>query len=145
MEQAKQLLGSYLRVTQRMSRQFRSYFGRLDLTFPQALVLTVLGEEGVMPISRLAQQMGSANSTVSGIVDRLEKLNLVKRVRSDEDRRVIYVDLTEEYRSMQSEMEPSVSDYLAKLLKELSDKEMAEICAGLDKLDAALQRAERKK
>lgn len=145
MEQAKQLLGSYLRVSQRMSRQFRSYFGRLDLTFPQALVLTVLGEEGVMPISRLAQQMGSANSTVSGIVDRLEKLNLVKRVRSDEDRRVIYVDLTEEYRSMQREMEPSVSDYLAKLLKELSDKEMAEICAGLDKLDAALQRAERKK
>ena len=34
---------SYLRVTQHMSQQFRSHFGRLDLTFPQALVLTVLG------------------------------------------------------------------------------------------------------
>ena len=29
---------SYLRVTQHMSQQFRSHFGRLDLTFPQALV-----------------------------------------------------------------------------------------------------------
>ena len=65
---------SYLRVTQHMSQQFRSHFGRLDLTFPQALVLTVLGEDGPVPISALAERTGSANSTVSGIVDRLEKL-----------------------------------------------------------------------
>ena len=142
MEQAKQLLGSYLRVTQHMSRQFRSYFSQLDLTFPQALVLTVLGEEGAMPISRLAQQTGSANSTVSGIVDRLEKLKLVERVRSEEDRRVIYVALTDQYREMQKQMEPSVSAYLSKLLRELSGQGMAGICAALDKLDTVLQRAE---
>ena len=65
---------SYLRVTQHMSQQFRSHFGRLDLTFPQALVLTVLGEDGPVPISALAEAAGSANSTISGVVDRLEKL-----------------------------------------------------------------------
>ena len=69
---------SYLRVTQHMSQQFRSHFGRLDLTFPQALVLTVLGEDGPVPISALAERTGSANSTVSGIVDRLEKAGLLK-------------------------------------------------------------------
>ncbi len=142
MEQAKQLLGSYLRVTQHMSRQFRSYFSQLDLTFPQALVLTVLGEEGAMPISRLARQTGSANSTVSGIVDRLEKLQLVERVRSEEDRRVIYVALTDRYRAMQEKKEPSVSAYLAGLLREVPDEEMGGICAALDKLDAALARVE---
>ena len=71
---------SYLRVTQHMSQQFRSHFGRLDLTFPQALVLTVLGEDGPVPISALAERTGSANSTVSGIVDRLEKLGLASRL-----------------------------------------------------------------
>lgn len=45
---------SYLRVTQHMSQQFRTHFGRLNLTFPQALVLTVLGEDGPVPISTLA-------------------------------------------------------------------------------------------
>ena len=143
MEQAKQLLGSYLRVTQHMSRQFRSYFSQLDLTFPQALVLTVLGEEGAMPISRLARQTGSANSTVSGIVDRLEKLKLVERVRSEEDRRVIYVALTERYRTMQEKKEPSVSAYLAGLLRDVPDEDMNGICAALDKLDAALEQAEK--
>ena len=48
---------SYLRVTQHMSQQFRSHFGRLDLTFPQALVLSVLGEEGPVPISALAYEL----------------------------------------------------------------------------------------
>ena len=38
------ILMSYLRVTQHMSQQFRAHFGRLNLTFPQALVLNVLGE-----------------------------------------------------------------------------------------------------
>ena len=143
MKQAKKLLRSYLRVTQHMSRQFRNYFSQQELTFPQALVLTVLGEEGAMPISRLAQQTGSANSTVSGIVDRLEKMKLVERVRSEEDRRVIYVALTEEYRATQKRMEPSVSAYLAKLLKQMPAEELADICKALDKLDEVLARAER--
>ena len=43
-----------------------------------------------MPISALAEAAGSANSTISGVVDRLEKMGLVQRVRSDSDRRVIY-------------------------------------------------------
>jgi len=38
MEQTKRLLDSYLRVSRRMSLQFRNYFGQLELTFPQMLV-----------------------------------------------------------------------------------------------------------
>ena len=97
-----------------------------------------------MPISRLAQYTGSANSTVSGIVDRLERLGLVKRERSEQDRRVIYVALTEEYASAQKRMEPNVSGYMSKLLKDLSDEELDAILQSLDKLDAILSEAERK-
>ena len=79
---------SYLRLSQHMSQLFRAHFGRLDLTFPQALVLTALGDGDPVPISTLAERTGSANSTVSGIVDRLEKLGLAKRERSELDRRV---------------------------------------------------------
>ena len=81
---------SYLRVTQHMSlsSSAATSAGCLYLTFPQALVLTVLGEDGPVPISALAERTGSANSTVSGIVDRLEKAGLARRQRSSEtDRR----------------------------------------------------------
>ena len=87
-----QILMHYLQVSQHMSQQFRNHFGKLNLTFPQALALNILGSEGPMPISRLAERTGSANSTISGIVDRLERLELARRTRSELDHRVIYVE-----------------------------------------------------
>ena len=139
MEQAKQLLDSYLKVTQHMSRQFRCYFRKLELTYPQTLVLAVLAEDGEIPISHLARRIDSANSTVSGIVDRLEKLGLVERVRSGKDRRVIYVTVTEKYRSLQEKMAPTFSAHLAKKLKDVPTEEMAAICDGLQKMDLAMK------
>ena len=133
---------AYLRVTQHMSQQFRSHFGRLDLTFPQALVLTVLGEEGPVPISALAGRTGSANSTVSGIVDRLEKLGLAKRQRSETDRRVIYVCTTEKYQELRAKTATDVSGYFSSLLSGMSREEQNMIAEAFQKLDEALSRAE---
>ena len=133
---------AYLRVTQHMSQQFRSHFGRLNLTFPQALVLTVLGEEGPVPISALAERTGSANSTVSGIVDRLEKLGLAKRQRSETDRRVIYVCTTEKYQELRAKTATDVSGYFSSLLSGMSREEQDMIAEAFQKLDEALSRAE---
>ena len=133
---------AYLRVTQHMSQQFRSHFGRLDLTFPQAMVLTVLGEEGPVPISALAERTGSANSTVSGIVDRLEKLGLARRQRSDADRRVIYVYATEKYERLRDKTATDVSGYFRSLMSGMSEADQALVAAALQRLDAALSRTE---
>ena len=133
---------SYLRVTQHMSQQFRSHFGRLDLTFPQALVLTVLGEDGPVPISALAERTGSANSTVSGIVDRLEKLELAKRERSENDRRVIYVSATEKYRRLREQAATDVSGYFNSLLDTMTPEDRAMVAQALQKLDEVLSKAE---
>lgn len=138
MKGSSDILMTYLRVSQHMSRLFRDHFGRLQLTFPQALVLTVLGEEGPMPISTLAERTGSANSTVSGIVDRLEKLDLARRERSDEDRRVIYVAATAKYRDLRSRCKTDVGGYFDSVMEELSAEDRALIATALGKLDDAL-------
>lgn len=144
MDNSRDLLMCYLRLTQHMSQQLRDYFGKLSLTFPQALLLTVLGESGPMPISALAQQTGSANSTVSGIVDRLEKLGLAKRERSEADRRVIYVGVTEKYRKLHQTAESKVSGHFAAFLDEIPPADRAEIYVALDKLDAYLSKQDQK-
>ena len=133
---------SYLRLTQHMSQQFRSHFGRLNLTFPQALVLTVLGEGDPIPISTLAERTGSANSTVSGIVDRLEKLGLAKRQRSELDRRVIYVCATEKYAALREKTSTDVSGYFDSLLRTMPEEDRKLIATALQKLDAALAQAD---
>ena len=132
------ILMTYLRVSQHMSRLFREHFGRLHLTFPQALVLSVLGEEGPLPISALAERTGSANSTVSGIVDRLEKLELARRERSGLDRRVILVAATEQYETLRQRAVTDVGGYFSSVLATLSQEERAMVAQALSKLDEAL-------
>jgi len=138
MEQSNELLMSYLRVSQHMSQQFRTHFGRLNLTFPQALVLNALGESGAVPISILAERTGSANSTVSGIVDRLEKLGLAKRERSGNDRRVIFVSATEKYQELQKQAAADVGGYFASMLSNMSEEDQELLALALKKLDAVL-------
>lgn len=144
MEEYPDILMTYLRVTQHMSQQFRNHFGRLHLTFPQALVLSVLRTRGPMPISELAEQTGSANSTVSGIVDRLEKLELARRDRSEHDHRVIYVSTTDKYHDMRSKSKTDVGGYFSSLLDTMAKEEKAEVLTALEKLDEALLKYERK-
>lgn len=136
------ILMSYLRVTQHMSQQFRAHFGRLNLTFPQALVLNVLGEGDPLPISALAERTGSANSTVSGIVDRLEKLGLAQRVRSEQDRRVIYVAATDRYNELRSRAATDVGGYFEAILSDLDQEDRQMLFTALKKLDEALTRRE---
>lgn len=136
------LFVSYLRVTQHMSQQFRSHFGRMDLTFPQAMVLTVLGEDGPVPISALAERTGSANSTVSGIVDRLEKLGLAKRQRSETDRRVIYVSATEKYAELRDKAVTDVHSYFSDLMSSMPEEDRNLVASALQKLDEALSKVE---
>ncbi|HJB56487.1 MAG TPA: MarR family transcriptional regulator [Candidatus Flavonifractor intestinipullorum] len=138
MENMPNVLMSYLRVTQHMSQQFRAHFGKLNLTFPQALVLNVLGEEGPIPISALAERTGSANSTVSGIVDRLEKLGLAQRKRSEQDRRVIYVEATQQYHELRKKAETNVSGYFNSLLGDMTPEDRAQVAEAFCKLDAVL-------
>ena len=46
------ILMYYLRVSQHLSQQFRTHLGKLELTFPQALALSTLNDQGTMPMSK---------------------------------------------------------------------------------------------
>ena len=132
------ILSSYLQVSQHLSQHFRSHLGKLGLTFPQALTLSALGTDGPIPISKLAERTGSANSTISGVVDRLERLGYAKRTRSDLDRRVILVEATDKYRNLLDRADVSVGEYFNSLLDHLAPEERKKITQGLELLDKAL-------
>lgn len=133
-----EILSAYLKVSQHASRQFRTHFGKLNLTFPQALVLNALLEEAPVPISTLAEKTGSANSTISGIVDRLEKLELVQRERGSADRRVIYVNLTPKCCRLRDNAGSNVRGYFAELMNNLEMEEQQRILEALLTLDRVL-------
>ncbi|NKQ56934.1 MarR family transcriptional regulator [Amycolatopsis sp. K13G38] len=61
-----------------------------------------------LSLGELAQRMGLAHSTVSGIVDRLARRGLVSRAQAVDDRRVTRIRLTDRVRDWADRDRPSI-------------------------------------
>src|SRR5215218_3083211 len=81
------------RITKELAR-------RADLTGPQLTVVKMLEQIGDLSLSELSERIRAQNSTVTGIIDRMEREGLVTRERSREDRRVVYIKLTAKGREL---------------------------------------------
>jgi len=87
--------------TQYWSQQLQEY----GLTGVQGMVMNFLGEEDDIPFNRLGDKLHLTSATLTGIIDRLEKIDLVERRPNSEDRRSLLVGLTAKGR----ELIPSLS------------------------------------
>lgn len=75
--------------------RFQQAMSEHGLTYPQWLVLKALREAGRVPAAELAAKLGVTPANVTGLVGRLEREGLVARERSADDRRVVFVQLTD--------------------------------------------------
>jgi DNA-binding MarR family transcriptional regulator len=91
------------RITKELAR-------RANLTGPQLTVIKILEQIGDLSLSELSDKIRAQNSTVTGIIDRMEREGLAVRVRSTEDRRVVRIHLTEKGAKLAQEIpvEPMV-------------------------------------
>lgn len=64
------------------------------ITLPQHRLMVVLGTEGPQKVGRLADHLGSDQSNVSRQCDRLQRIGVITRQRSHDDRRTVTVLLT---------------------------------------------------
>lgn len=71
----------------------------------------------------LSESMGLTHGAVTGLVDRLHKLGLVERERSEEDRRVVHVVVTPAGQELLQRINQRRHDILRKILKQLSSEE----------------------
>ena len=66
-----------------------------DLSKQESNVVYLLGARGAMIMRELAENMRLHVSTMTGIVDKLADKNIVTRERSETDRRIVRVALTD--------------------------------------------------
>ena len=77
----------FLKMTEKLSV--------FDLTPVQYAILYCLWENDKKSPKEIAERLKLENSTISGILERMEKKGLIKRMISKEDRRFIQIMLTE--------------------------------------------------
>ncbi len=105
-----------------------------NVSAAQINCLIALRENGPLSPSHIAKHVMVNSSTVTGIIDRLEKKALVKRSRISSDRRVVTVELTKAGRALAENAPPPIQQKIIDGLHRLSPKEIDEIALTLKRL-----------
>lgn len=113
------------------SRRLMKHYG---ITVAQVVCLYEIHEKGAHTLSRLSRNVHLSASTLVGIVDRLEEKGLVKRTRDTEDRRAIFIGITNKGRKFVESSPHLLHNRLDEKLKNLSESEQIIIANSLDLL-----------
>ncbi|HWO93987.1 MAG TPA: MarR family transcriptional regulator [Dehalococcoidia bacterium] len=114
----------------------------LGLTIPQLRVLFFLQREPNAPAGAIAQHLGVTPSTVTGLVDRLVRTRLVRRVEDPADRRMVRNTLTDRGREVVSELEQSGRAYMADIFRSMTPEQLENLVRALDDLVEAAARTQ---
>jgi len=104
-------------VKHSMSKEFE-ISGMTCITPTQGMMIGILCDNSEIKVSDISQKMGLNNSTVSGIIDRLERQGLVERLRSEEDKRVVYIKLTKKSEEMGIGIHSRINEIFVKKVAE---------------------------
>ena len=96
----ERVLRALRRISRAIDQHSRRLSGSHQLTSPQLVCLRQLLGEGTWTPSRLAKEVSVSQPTVTGILDRLAKKGLVKRIRDELDRRRVLLLITEEGKAL---------------------------------------------
>ena len=105
-----------------------------NVSAAQINCLLALHENGPLPPSQIAKHVMVNSSTITGIIDRLEKKNLVKRLRISKDRRVITVELTKNGKILAENTPSPIQQKIIDGLNQLSPSEIEQISLTLKRL-----------
>ncbi len=112
-------------VSRLITRAYKPYLEKLDLTYPQYLVLLVLWEENKLSVNKIGRKLLLNTNTLSPLIKRMEKNKLLTRTRSNDDERTVLVSLTEKGLSLKDKASSIPQDLLNTLINE--DVELSDI------------------
>jgi DNA-binding MarR family transcriptional regulator len=102
-------------LSREITSLYRPLLEKLDLTYPQYLVLLVLWEQQRQTVNQLGQKLQLDNGTLTPLLKRLEQKGMINRIRSTEDERVVIISLTNLGLSIRKEAR-SIPEQLVKAL-----------------------------
>ncbi len=124
------------RIDNALEKEANSNLQMLNLTMQQNRVLIQLAHapENTLSLKALEERFGAAQSTVAGLVSRLEKKGLVEAQSDPADKRVKLVRLTEEGQNLHAQSHQRVVESEERLTRLLSEEEKETLLACLKKV-----------
>ncbi|WP_052090727.1 MarR family transcriptional regulator [Desulfosporosinus sp. HMP52] len=98
---------------------------RLDLSVSKTelLAMLIVDRYGEVIMSQISDYLNAPLSTTTGLVNRLVKNGYLQRERSEEDRRIVTIQLTDKGKTMMRELKATIESYLERFNALLSAEE----------------------
>lgn len=117
-------------IDKKMANNYKSY----GLNPTEFAVLELLFNKGDQPIQKIGQKILIASSSITYVVDKLEKKNYVKRVACPNDRRVTHAVITDEGKKLMEDIFPKHAETMTEIMGGLNPSEKQAMVEQLKKL-----------
>ena len=125
-------------VLLRLARELRKETEQLGITARQATLLWLVKRNPGLSLAELAAEEGISPPAMSGHVDRLERIGLIERLRSSEDRRRVGLRLTDDGVKLMRRIRARRTTWLADRLGALDDSDLEAVAAAVPALSRLL-------
>jgi len=122
------------KITQSISMNSKSLVKRVGLTGPQLMILQEIVHAGEVSVGEVAKAISLSQGTVTGILERMERRELVTRRRSAADRRRVLVQATAPGRALLKTAPPLMQEAFVERFNSLQDWEQNMILSSLQRL-----------
>ncbi|HXV62104.1 MAG TPA: MarR family transcriptional regulator [Vicinamibacteria bacterium] len=136
-----EIIAALRRIIRAVDRHSKFLAQRYGLTGPQLVVLQFIEQHGPQTTSQLARGVSLGQATLSDILERLERKNLIERRRSKADKRRVINELTAAGRDALEKAPPLLQERFVKELQRLADWEQTQILSTLQRV-AEMMRAQ---
>ena len=138
-EMAREMLRFHRLYGEKISRRFRQlHIDRLSQT--EYLLLAIIVERKHLPMSELCERAMMRKQQVTQNVNQLENKNLVLRVRTSENRRVVWLEPTEQAYEIVREVQQALVGELSRIFSQLKDDSLEESLQAMRTINRILER-----
>jgi DNA-binding MarR family transcriptional regulator len=120
------LIAKIHQVSRRIFAKILKRYSIDQINPAQGRILFALWNKDEIPISELAKNTQLSKSTLTSMLDRLEKAGHITRIRPKEDRRTIMIKLTEKDKNLQKAYSKVSDEMINIFYREFSHEEINE-------------------
>jgi len=140
LSEARQIDRHLRLIRETLRKPVETEFAPGELTGPQRGIMHILVSSSGLSLKELSKQAGLAHSTVSGIVDRLEKRGMVERQQDETDARSSLIAISKEVRAFLRDTLPALVIHpLVEALRRAEPAERKAVMKGLRTLGRLIE------
>ena len=137
-ERSRQALIAIRRIIRATEFSARNLARETGLTNSQLVVLRILADGEATP-GTIAHRIGLTQATVTALIDRLMQRGFVNRRRGEEDRRRVWLTLSESGRALLQSMPSDIHSTFLREFDGMEDWEQAMLVATLERVASMLK------